>query len=257
MNADGTQITTASNADTMAKGVVRVDEQHAEVTLAATVPTGMGASPKKAKIARGVKTLTDGGDVSLITPPSEACSEKRKVARAKAGKMDKSAGPSADAQAEVIFEMTIPGKCADTGAKKISSDLEEDSRVYSPTALTCNAFEGGSKRHRHSAPTGTREEVWANMSRQQHKDWRALHPKPVNPKAAVENPMAVQVEGTATAETPAAPETKKARADDALSAESETGAANVTVEIPHPSNWDSFTPSQKSHWRRRNYKRNK
>ena len=61
----------------------------------------------------------------------------------------------------------------------------------------------------------------------------------------VENLKAVQVEGTATAETPAAPETKRARADDALYAESEAGTAHVTAEIPHPSNWDSFTPSQK------------
>ena len=68
--------------------------------------------------------------------------------------MDKSADPPADAQAEVIFEMTIPGKCVDTGANKVSADLEEDSRTYSPTALTCNVFEGGSKRSRHSAPKG-------------------------------------------------------------------------------------------------------
>ena len=115
----------------MAKGVVRDYEQQAEATLPATVPTGMGASSKKAKIARGVKTLTDGGDVSLITPPTEACSEKRKAARAKAGKMVKSVDLLADAQAEVIFEMTIPGKCVDTGANKVSADSEEDSRVYS------------------------------------------------------------------------------------------------------------------------------
>ena len=95
------------------------------------------------------------------------------------------------------------------------------------------------------------------MSRQEHNDWRNLHSKPVNHEAIMENPMAAQGEGTATAETRATPETKKARADDALPAESEAGTANVTVEIPHPSNWDSFTPSQKSHLRRRNNKRNK
>jgi hypothetical protein len=33
------------------------------------------------------------------------------------------------------------------------------------------------------------------MSRQQHKVWRAQHPKSFNPKAIVENPMAVQVDG--------------------------------------------------------------
>ncbi len=33
------------------------------------------------------------------------------------------------------------------------------------------------------------------MSRQEHIDWRALHPKSVNPMASVENPKAVQVEG--------------------------------------------------------------
>ena len=99
------------------------------------------------------------------------------------------------------------------------------------TELTCNVFGGGSKRSRHSAPKGISEETWADMSRQQHNDCRALHAEFANRKAA----------------TPAAPETKKARADDALSAESETGAANVTVEIPYPSNWDSFTPSQEFH----------
>ena len=103
-------------------------------------------------------------------------------------------GP-ADAQAEVIFEITIPGNCINTGVNKVSADLEEDNRVYSPNALTYNVFEGGSKRSRHSAPKGTSEEEWANMSRQQHKDWRALHPKSVNPKVAVENPMAVQCDG--------------------------------------------------------------
>ena len=40
-----------------------------------------------------------------------------------------------------------------------------------------------------------REEAWADMSRQQHNDWRALHPKPVNHEAIVDNPMAVQVDG--------------------------------------------------------------
>jgi hypothetical protein len=106
--------------------------------------------------------------------------------------MDKSVGPTANAQAEVIFEMTIPGNCIDTGVNKVSSDLEENSRVYSPNALTSNVFEGGSKRSRHSAPKGTSEEEWANMSRQQHKDWRALHPKSANRKAAMENPRALQ-----------------------------------------------------------------
>jgi hypothetical protein len=33
------------------------------------------------------------------------------------------------------------------------------------------------------------------MSRQEHNNWRALHPKSANPKAAVENSMVVQVDG--------------------------------------------------------------
>jgi hypothetical protein len=154
-HADGIQITAASNADTIARGAVRGDEQHAEFTLSATVPTGMGASSKKAKVARGVNTLTDGGDVSLITPPAEACSEKRKVARIKAVKTDKSVDTPADTQAEVIFEMTFPGNCINTGANKVSTDLEEDSRDDFPAALTYNVFEGGSKRSRHRAPKGS------------------------------------------------------------------------------------------------------
>ena len=85
----GTHETTTSN-DTTAKGAARGDEQHAEVTLSATVPKGMGANSKKAKIARGVNTWTEGGDVSLTTPPAEACSEKRKVARVEAVTTDKS-----------------------------------------------------------------------------------------------------------------------------------------------------------------------
>ena len=89
----GTHKTTASNADTVTKEAMRGDKQQPEVTLPATVPTGMGTSSKKAKIARGVDTMTDGGEISLVTPPAEACSEKRKVARVKAGKMVKSVAP--------------------------------------------------------------------------------------------------------------------------------------------------------------------
>ena len=90
------------------------------------------------------------------------------------------------------------------------------------------------------------------MSRQQHNDWRALNPKPVNHEAIVENPMAEQVEGAATAWTPTSPEKKMARADDALSAESEARDMNETAVTPRPSNWDSFTPCQKYNWRKRN-----
>ena len=241
---DGTQTTAASNADTIAKGVVRGDEQHAEATLSATVPTGMVASSKKAKVARGVNTLTDGGDVSLITPPSEACLEKRKVARAKAGKMDKSAGPSANAQAEVIFEMTIPGKCADTGAKKISSDLEEDSRVYSPTALTCNVFEGGSKRRRHSAPKGISEDAWADMSRQQHNDCRALHAEYVNRKAAMENSKAVQVNDGREEAVGSNIEATGCNDDEGSMP---SAYAEVSKDV-----WDAMTKRQRKYWRQRN-----
>jgi hypothetical protein len=212
----------------------------------------MGANSKKAKIARGVNTWTEGGDASLTTPPAEASSEERKVARVKAVKTDKSVDTPADTQAEVIFEMTFPGNCINTGANKVSTDLEEDSRDDFPAALTYNVFEGGSKRSRHSAPKEISEKAWADMSRQEHDDWRALHSKPINPMASVENPMAVQVEGTATTETPTVPETKKARTDDAFSAESEAGTANVMAGTFRPSNWDTLTKSQKSMWRRRN-----
>jgi hypothetical protein len=47
-------------------------------------------------------------------------------------------------------------------------------------------------------------------------------------------------------------DTVMARADDALSAESEAGDTNETAVIPRPSNWDTLTRSQKSHWRRKN-----
>ncbi len=149
--------------------------------------------------------------------------------------------------------MTFPGNCINPGANKVSTDLEGDSRDDFPTALTYNAFEGGSKRSRHSAPNEISEEAWANMSRKQRNEWRTLHLKPIYHEAIVENPMAAQVEGTATTEMPTVPETKKARTDDAFSAESEAGTANVMAGTFRPSNWDTLTKSQKSNWRRRNH----
>ena len=40
-----------------------------------------------------------------------------------------------------------------------------------------------------------REEVWANMSHQQHNDWRTLQAEFVDHKAAVENPTVLQNDG--------------------------------------------------------------
>ena len=49
--------------DTIAKGAVRVDEQYSEVTLSATVPTGMGVNSKKAKAARALNTTAVSGEI--------------------------------------------------------------------------------------------------------------------------------------------------------------------------------------------------
>ena len=57
---------------------------------------------------------------------------------------------------------------------------------------------------------------------------------------------------TATSEPLAFPETKIRRVDGAPSIESAAGYTNVAAAIPRPSNWATFTPSQKSMWRRRN-----
>jgi hypothetical protein len=158
--------------------------------------------------------------------------------------MDKSAGPTADAQAEVIFEMTIPGNCINTGGNKVSADLEEDNRVHSPNALTSNVFERGSKRSRHSAPKGTSEEEWANMSRQQHKDWRALHPKSVNHEATMENPMALQVNG-GLEEADGANIGAKSCTDD------EESMLPAYEEAPKDL-WNAMTKRQRKYWRQRN-----
>ena len=74
-HAQDTHSTSASNADKVVKGIVRVDEQHAEVALSAQ--TDMGIGSKK-----------DEDDVSLISPRTEAYSEERNVTRVKASKTD-------------------------------------------------------------------------------------------------------------------------------------------------------------------------
>ena len=104
------KVTSEQEQEQVRKTWCEFDEQHKEVTLSTTATTGMGAGSKKAKTARSLNTMADGGEVSLITHPAEACSEKRKIAPVKAGKIDKSVGPSAATQADVIFEMTFPGE---------------------------------------------------------------------------------------------------------------------------------------------------
>ena len=51
----------------------------------------------------------------------------------------------------------------------------------------------------------------------------------------------------------AAPEKRagEMRADDAPLVESETDPQNETTATPRPWNWDTFSKSQKSHWRRK------
>ena len=81
------KVTSEQEQEQVQKTWCEFDEQHKEVTL--------GAGSKKAKTARALNTMADGGEVSLITHPAEACSEKRKIAPVKAGKIDKSVGPLA------------------------------------------------------------------------------------------------------------------------------------------------------------------
>ncbi len=38
----------------------------------------MGVGSKKVKIARGVNTMTDGGEISLITPPAKLAQRKER-----------------------------------------------------------------------------------------------------------------------------------------------------------------------------------
>ena len=47
-------------------------------------------------------------------------------------------------------------------------------------------------------------------------------------------------------------ENKMRRVDGALLVESEAGSVNVAAAKSRPSNWDTFSPSQKSMWRRSN-----
>ena len=59
--------------------------------------------------------------------------------------------------------------------------------------------------------------------------------------------------GTTTAEPLAVLEKKiKRTEDDVLSTESEASPLKATAATPYPSNWATFTKSQKSHWRKRN-----
>ncbi len=127
----------------------------------------------------------------------------------------------------LLFDRRYRQPFSKSSSERKGWDLEEDNKDDLPTTLTYDAFEGGSKRSRHSAPKEISEEAWANMSRKQRNEWRTLHLKTV-------------------------PETKKARTDNAFSAESEAGTANITAGTFRPSNWDTLTKSQKSMWRRRN-----
>ena len=57
--------------------------------------------------------------------------------------------------------------------------------------------------------------------------------------------------GTTTAEPQAVPEKKMRSADGVVSVENEAGPANETAATSRPSNWETFSPSQKRHWRKR------
>ena len=58
--------------------------------------------------------------------------------------------------------------------------------------------------------------------------------------------------GTTTAEPQAVPEKKMRRADDAVSVENEEGPTSAKAATSRPSNWETMSHSQKSHWRKRN-----
>ena len=63
--------------------------------------------------------------------------------------------------------------------------------------------------------------------------------------------------GTTAAEPQAVPEKKMRRADGVFLVEDEAGPANVTAATSRPSNWDTFSPSRKAHFRRQTRRRNK
>ena len=59
--------------------------------------------------------------------------------------------------------------------------------------------------------------------------------------------------GTTTAEPQAVPEKKMRSADGVVSVENEAGPLmTVAAATPRPSNWETMSPNQKSHWRKRN-----
>ena len=70
-----------------------------------------------------------------------------------------------------------------------------------------------------------------------------------NHSATHENPESM---GTTTAEPQAVPETKMKQVDGALLVENEAGPPmTVAAAISRPSNWETFSPSQKRNWRKR------
>ena len=63
--------------------------------------------------------------------------------------------------------------------------------------------------------------------------------------------------GTTAAEPQAVPDMKMRSADGVVLVENEAGTANETAAASRPWNWDTFSKSQKAHFRRQTRRRNK
>ena len=79
------------------------------------------------------------------------------------------------------------------------------------------------------------------MSHQQHNDWRAQHPKYVNPK--VENPKAVQVDGGHE-------EADNYDIGGTDYTDDEEPMSSAYEEIPKDV-WNAMTKRQRKHWRQK------
>ena len=82
------------------------------------------------------------------------------------------------------------------------------------------------------------------MSRQEHNDWRALHTESANPKAAVENSKAVQVDDGHK-------EAVGSKNEATCCSDEEESMSSTFKEIPKDV-WDAMTKRQRKFWRQRN-----
>ena len=76
--------------------------------------------------------------------------------------------------------------------------------------------------------------------------------EPISPATAVPAIWGIESMGTTTAEPQTVPEKKMRSADGVASVENEAGPPTIiAAATSRPSNWETFSPSQKRHWRRR------